>query len=196
MLEQDVPAIPEDTASAAAPPPRPRLIEWNTAMRCAAAVAGVAAVLSVTAIVVPAVTPLNWLWIVTGSLTVLAFYQRRKPQARMSAGIGARIGIVTGLAQVSFVAFAMTVAGLVARFSMHRMGGFDAMLAVQMHTQIQHAAETRQVPQDLLATLYSPEFTAGMMLTGIVMVGSSVLLLSTLGGALGGLLRTRPGRTA
>jgi len=39
--------------------------------------------------------------------------------------------------------------------------------------------------------LYSPEFRAGMMLAGFAMVSGILLVLSTVGGAVGGLMRAR-----
>jgi hypothetical protein len=39
--------------------------------------------------------------------------------------------------------------------------------------------------------MYSPEFRAGIMLAGFAMVAGALLLLSALGGAVGGMLRTR-----
>jgi hypothetical protein len=39
--------------------------------------------------------------------------------------------------------------------------------------------------------IYSPEFKAGIMLAGFSMLAGMVMVLSTIGGAVGGLLRTR-----
>src|SRR5580693_7195839 len=70
---------------------------------------------------VPVVSPLTWLWTISGSMITLALYQKRKPLAWMDASIGARIGVVVGLALVSCLAIAMAGAGLVARFGLHNM---------------------------------------------------------------------------
>ena len=196
LLEHDLPEASEGETTGALPPPRPRAVEWKTAMLCAAGVALMAALLSVLAAGFPAVTPLNWLWILSGSMTTLALYQKRRPKAKMNAGIGARIGLVTGIAVVGFVTFAMAAAGLVARFGLHRMSAFDVSITEQMHLQMEHAMLTNPVPKEMLPFFYSPEFTAGMMLVGIGMLATLVLVLSALSGAAGGMLRTRQGQAA
>ena len=186
----------EGETTGALPPPRPQGVEWKTAMVCAGGVAALAAVLSIVAAGFPAITVLNWLWILSGSMTTLALYRRRRPQAQMDARIGARIGLVTGLALVSFVAVAMVGAGLVARFGLHTMTGFDAKLAEQMHLQMDHAMVTNPVPKEMLPFFYSPEFSAGMMLVGMAVVAGVVVVLSAVSGAAGGMLRMRQGRAA
>jgi hypothetical protein len=197
LLEQDVPEVTgESNSTGSLPPPNPRQVEWKTAIRCAALIAGVGALLSLAATRVPALSPLSTLWIISGSLITLSLYQRRRPLAWMDAGVGARIGALAGLALVSFVTTAMAIAGLVARYGLHSMGTFDAQLAQQLRVQIEHAAAANPVPPDLLQYFYTPEFRAGMMLAGIGMVAGVVLLLSTVGGAVGGLMRTRRGKHA
>ncbi len=182
---------PDGDSTGAVPPPNPRQIEWKTAIRCAALVGGIAAVLCLLAARVEAVTLVSWLWTISGSLIALALYQRRRPLAWMDAGIGARIGIVVGLALVTCLAVAMAAGGLIARYGLHSMAGFDADLTQMLHAQIEKAATTTPEPPDVLRFLYSPEVRAGMMLAGFAMVSGVLLLLSTLGGAVGGLLRTR-----
>lgn len=173
------------------PPPRPRQVEWKTAIRCALLVAGVGAVLSLGAARVQALSTLSWLWTVSGSLIALALYQRRRPQAWMDVGVGARIGLVVGLALIACLAVAMAVAGLVARYGLHSMAGFDAQLTQQLHTQIEKAAAANPEPPEVLRFFESQEFRAGLMLAGFAMVSGFVVVLSTVGGAVGGLLRTR-----
>ncbi len=147
--------------------------------------------LSVTAARFEAVSPLSWLWTVSGSLITLALYQRRRPLAWMDAGIGARIGVVVGLALVACLAVAMAGGGLVARYVLHNMAGFDAQLTQQLHMQVEHAIAASPQPASVLRYLYSPEFRAAMMLAGFAMISGILLVLSIVGGAVGGLLRTR-----
>jgi hypothetical protein len=175
----------------ATPPPRPQQVDWKAAIRCAALVAGVAAVLSVVSARVQLVSPLTWLWTVSGSLITLALYQKRRPQAWMDAGVGARIGVVVGLALMVCFATAMSAAGLVARYGMHSMAGFDAELTQMLHAQVQKASATTPEAPEVLRFLYSPEVRAGMMLAGFAMLSGFLVVLSTVGGAVGGFLRTR-----
>jgi hypothetical protein len=181
----------ESDTTGAMPPPRPQQVEWKTAIRCALLVAIVAAVLSVLSARVQLVSPLTWLWTVSGSMITLALYQKRKPLAWMDAGIGARIGVVVGLALVSCLAVAMAGAGLVARFGLHNMAEFDAELTQALHAQVEKAAATTPEPPDVVRFLYSPEVRAGIMLAGFAMVSGVLLVLSTVGGALGGFMRMR-----
>ncbi len=110
-----------DTTGATAPP-RPQQVEWKTAIRCAALVALIAAVLSLISQRVQAVSLFSLLWMISGSMITLALYQRRRPLAWMDAGVGARIGLVVGLALVACLGVAWGIGGLVARYGLHNMG--------------------------------------------------------------------------
>jgi hypothetical protein len=182
---------PEADTTGAVPPPRPRQVEWKTAMRCALLVGGIAAGLSLLAARVELVSPISWLWTISGSMITLALYQRRRPLAWMDAGIGARIGIVVGLALVVCLGIAAAVGGLVARYGLHSMAGFDAQLTQLMHAQMEKALATAPEPPEVQQFFYSPEVRAGMMLAGFAMVSGVLLLLSTVCGAVGGLLGMR-----
>ena len=184
-------AAGEESTTGTLPPPHPRGVEWKTAIRCAALVALIAAVLSAAAIRVPVLSPVSSLWIISGSLITVGLYQWRRPAAWMDAGIGAQIGMLAGIALVAFLAISMAVAGLIARYGLHAMAGFDAQLTEQLHAQIEKAAAANPEPVDVTRYLYSPEFRAGMMLTGFAMLAGIVMVLSTVGGAVGGFLRTR-----
>jgi len=181
----------EKSTTGAAPPPSPQQVEWKTAIRCALLVAGVAAVLSVVSAKVQLVSPISWLWTISGSMITLALYQKRRPLAWMDAGVGARIGVVVGLALVTCLAVAMAGAGLVARYGLHCMAGFDAELTQTLHAQVEKAAATAPQPPEVVRFLYSPEVRAGIMLAGFAMVAGVLLVLSTVGGALGGFMRMR-----
>lgn len=182
---------PEGGTTGALPPPRPQRVEWKTAIRCAMLVSVVAAVLSLLAMRIPMMSPVSSLWTISGSLIAVGLYQRRRPLAWMDASVGVRIGIVVGLALVTFLAVSMAGAGLVARYGLHNMAGFDAQITQQLHAQIEKAAAANPEPPEVLRYLYSPEFRAGMMLTGFSMAAGVLLVLSAVGGAVGGLLRTR-----
>lgn len=183
--------LAETNTTGAAPPPQARQVEWKTAIRCALLVAAVAAVLSLVAARFESMSPLSWLWTVSGSLITLALYQRRRPLAWMDAGIGARIGVVVGVVLIGCLAVAMAAGGLVARYLLHNMAGFDAQLTQQLHLQIEHALTVNPEAKSIQGYLYSPEFRAGMMLAGFGLISGILLVLSTVGGAVGGLLRTR-----
>jgi hypothetical protein len=181
----------EANTTGAVPPPRPQQVEWKTAIRCAVLVAGIAAVLGLVSARVEVVSPLSWLWTISGSIITLALYQRRRPLAWMDAGIGARIGVVVGLALVAFFAVAMAVGGLIARYGLHSMAGVDSWLTETLHAQYEKAAAVAPAPPELQRLWYSPEFRAGMMLATFGMMSGFLLVLSTVGGAVGGFMRMR-----
>lgn len=187
-------SLSDADSTGALPPPHPRQVEWKTAIRCSVAVAAIAAGLSLVAARVGAVSPLSWLWTISGSIITLGFYRRRRPEAWMDAGIGARIGLIAGLMLLVGLACSAAAAGLVARYGLHNMSGFDAQLTAQLgqlRDQLQRSgAASPELPQ-MLKFIATPEFRAGFMLTGVSMAGLFLLLLSTLGGAVSGMLRTR-----
>jgi hypothetical protein len=187
MTEQAEAEDAGDGSTGVSPPPRPQQVEWKTAIRCAIVVSAVAALLSVASTGLPILSPLSWLWTVSGSVIALALYQRRRPQAWMDAGVGARIGIMVGMTLVASIAIAMATAGLVARYKLHAMGMFDT----ELRAQIDKAAAMNPQPAEVMRYIYSPEFKAGMMLAGFAMMAGFIMVLSTLGGAVSGMVRTR-----
>jgi hypothetical protein len=187
-------AIDGAASTDALPAASPRQVEWKTAIRCAMAVAGVGALLSVGSIRVDVLSKVSFLWIMSASLITLGFYQRRRPAAWMDVRVGARIGVVVGVCLALELAIALACAGLVARFGLHAMGGFDAQMAAQWQKAIQQSSTP--VPAEMMGIVESPEFRAGMMLAGFACVAAGLVVLSTLGGAFAGLLRMRRGPAA
>jgi len=178
-------------STGAMPPPRPQQVDWKMAIRCAAAVAGVAGVLSLVAMRLPMLTPASLLWIVSGSLITMGLYQRRRPMAWMDAGVGARIGLVVGLCLAIGLAIPVAVAGVIARFGLHTMGSFDTQLAAIFEKVIQQSQATTPFPPEALQLIHSQEFRAGYVLFVFAVVSVFLLAVSMAGGAFAGLLRTR-----
>jgi hypothetical protein len=190
-------AVPGDGPSTGTlPPPRPRQVEWKTAIRCAAAVAAVASALSLLALRVDVLSPLSLLWIMSASLITLGFYQKRRPAAQMDVKVGARIGVVVGICLTLELGTAMAGAGLVRRFVLHSMGDFDGQMAAQIQVLLatMQQKQATPVPAQLLRLFNSPEFRAGSMLASFAFLSAGLLVLSALGGAFAGLLRMRRGQ--
>jgi hypothetical protein len=181
----------EGDTTGAVPPPRPQRVEWKTAIRCAVLVAGVAAALTLVAQRVQVISLLSLLWTISGSIITLGLYQWRRPLAWMDAGIGARIGLVVGLALVACLGVAWGAGGLVARYGLHSLAGFDAEFTQMLHAQYEKAIAITPEPPEVQRFWYSPEFRAGMMLAGFGMVSGFLVVLSTVGGAVGGFMRMR-----
>lgn len=180
----------EPDTTGATPPPRPQQVEWKTAIRCAVLVAGVAAVLSLVSQRVQVAFLFSLLWTISGSIITLALYQHRRPLAWMDARVGARIGLVVGLALVACLGVAWGVNGLVARYVLHSLAGFDAQLTELLRVQFEKANASTPEPLEVKKLWFSREFRAGIMLTGFGMLSGGLLLLSTVGGAVGGFMRT------
>jgi hypothetical protein len=110
----------------------------------------------------------------------------------MDAGTGARIGLTAGLLSVAALAMALAAAGVVARFGLHALAPFDLGLA-EMLRQVRTtaAAAPSQPPAEVLALYEIPEFQAGLLLTSLTLIAAFLLLFSTCGGALAGMVRTR-----
>jgi hypothetical protein len=181
----------EGSTTGAAAPPKPQQVEWKTAIRCAVLVAGIAAGLSLLATRVQLLSALSWLWTISGSMIALALYQRRRPLAWMDAGVGARIGIVVGLALVTCLGVVLAVAGLVARYGLHSMTGTDTQLTELLHTDFEQIIAMAPEPPGFKGFWYSPEVRAGIMLGGAGIMAGILLVLSTVGGAVGGFMRMR-----
>jgi len=86
----------------------------------------------------------------------------------------------------------------VERYALHGMGSFDAQMAAQMaqaQQQLQQRAVAQQtpIPPELAGLIRSPEFRVTAMLAGYAMLAGVLMIISTIGGAFGGLLRMRRG---
>jgi hypothetical protein len=173
------------------PPPRPQQVEWKTAIRCAAVVAGIGSVLTLGAMKVDVLSPVSFLWIMSASLITLGLYQKRRPAAWIDARVGARIGVVVGVCLALGLGIVVAGWGLVARFGLHSMGGFDAAMTAQLQEAVRRS--TTPVPAEMMGFVKSPEFRAGAMLALFAFLSACLLVMSAVGGAFAGLLRTRRG---
>lgn len=173
------------------PPPRPQQVEWKTAIRCAALVAGIGSVLALAAMRVDVLSPVSFVWMMSASLITLGLYHKRRPAAWIDVRVGTRIGLVVGVCLALGLGAVAACSGVVARFALHSMGGFDAAMAQQMQEAVRRSSTP--VPPELLGFVRSPEFRAGMMLGVFAFLSACLLAMSAAGGAFAGLLRTRRG---
>ena len=202
MRHEDAPAAAAVTTGAV-PPPRPQSVDWPIAIRCAASVAAVTGILAVGALIFPAASFLNTLCILTGSAFVLGLYRSRRPLARIDAGLGMRLGLLTGLMMVAAIGLGLSVTGTVERFAVHNgLASFDAEVAKQFITVEQGMAEqARSQPNNQAAALELQRVITGYLTSAEVRVGAGLLLLSveaglilvltTACGTFSGLLQTR-----
>jgi hypothetical protein len=183
-------------STGALPPPAPRSIDWRVAIRYAAGVAAIGAMLSLAAVRVDILSLPSLLWLVSASMITLGLYQKRLPAARIDAGIGARIGVMVGLCLALGLAASMAGWGLVDRYALHGMGSFDAQMMAQMaqaQQQLQQRATAQKtpIPPELMGLVRSPEFRATAMLAGYAMLAAVLMVVSAVGGAFGGMLRMK-----
>ena len=186
-----------EASSSSTQQPDSRRVEWRTAIRCAGLVAAVGALLSLGAIRVDLIFSICFLWTMSGSWITLALYQRQRPTAWMDFRVGARIGIVAGLLLILGLGITGAGSGLVMRYGLHGLGGFDAQMAEQIRqstkTFEQQAIQQKSapIPPGWLEFMRTNEFRAGMVLTVCAFFATVLLAFSALGGAFAGLLRTR-----
>jgi len=183
------PRIGDAAAVGAAQALRLRQIEWKTAIRCALAVAGVGSLLLLIGIRLPLLRPASLLWSLSASLITMGLYERRQPRAWMDASVGARIGLVGGLCLVVGLGSVTAVLGVVLRFGLHAMGGFDDAVAGIIEQVIQRS--TTPFPPEAIQLAHSQEFRAAYILFVYAFFAFLLLALSMLGGAFAGLMRTR-----
>jgi hypothetical protein len=193
------PAIAADgkPSTGTLPPPRPQQVEWKTAIRCAVLVAGIGSVLRLASLQVGVLSAVSLLWIVSASLITLGLYQKRQPAAWIDARVGMRIGLVVGLCLA--IGFSATVAGwtLVVRYGLHS-GSFDSQRAAEFAeaqgmAQQWMTAHSMPVAPEMVALEKTPEYRAWYELCGAAFGAACLLVLSAVGGAFAGLLRTRRG---
>jgi hypothetical protein len=157
-------------------------IPWSNALPACALAAAIAAVLMALGFMAP------FLAVVGAGFLAVGFYRRRNPGVLIKAGAGARLGAVSGL-----LCFAMTAVLKALDLAIFHQG---AVLRDKMLEAIQQAGSRTTDPQAvaMLDYLKSPAGMPAMM--GLVLIFAFVafVVLSSLGGALGGILLGRAHR--
>jgi hypothetical protein len=196
-LRMEAPESGESAAAASsgvAAPPQPREVHWRTALRYGALVAVVGGALTGVGTVSGFVSFLSFLWVVSGGVIVLGFYQKHKPAARMNVRVGFRIGVATGVMMTAALALAFGIAGAAARYGLHRMGDFDAQVQSfegQMTERMRDQKQSPEVQAEAERLMNSPEVRGGVAVVYLGILGGVLVLLSAGGGAFAGMMRTR-----
>ncbi len=157
-------------------------IPWSNALPACSLAAAIAAVLMALSLMVP------FLAVVGAGFLAVGFYRRRNPGVLIKAGAGARLGAVSGL-----LCFGMTAVLKALDLAIFHQG---AMLRDKMLEAIQQAASRTTDPQAvaMLDYLKSPAGMAAMMVFVLIFAFVAFVVLSSLGGALGGILLGRAHR--
>jgi hypothetical protein len=157
-------------------------IEWSNALPACALAAAIAAVLMALGLMVP------FLAVAGAGFLAVGFYRRRHPGALIKPGAGARLGAVSGL-----LCFGMSAVLEALSLAIFHKG---AVLREKMLEAIQQTASHTTDPQAvaMLDYLKSPGGMAVMMVFVLIFAFVAFVALSSLGGALGGIVLGRANR--
>jgi hypothetical protein len=174
------------------------MVDWPVALTSALPMAGLAGLLAVASFVVPTAGLLNTLCILGASGVALGVYRSRRPLARIDGRVGLRVGVVTGLLMVSTMGICLALTGVVERFGLHGLSGFDASMdqdfaaiRAQMVASMQGPYQDPAAQQHVMGIFLSPEGRAGLILVTRAFIGGIVVVLTGALGAFAGLLQTR-----
>jgi hypothetical protein len=178
-------------------------IAWRPALQAALLLAVPAGLLS------SGFSPvLALVWVMGAAAWAVGLYARRTRRGALSMGSGARIGLVTGLF-AAWLSFGVNgVALWVSRFLRHQGGEIDSewvSAAQQSYERSQQmvaqagvtgaqAAQMLQVAQWVHTLELSPEGRAGIALAGLLALAAILLVVATIGGAVGARLLVPPRR--
>jgi hypothetical protein len=156
-------------------------IAWSNALPACALAAAIAAVLMALGLMVP------FLAVVGAGFLAVGFYRRRNPGVLIQAGAGARLGAVSGL-----LCFGMSAVLELALAIFHK----GALLRDKMFEAMQQAASRTTDPQAvaMLEYLKSPAGMSVMIVFVLIFAFVAFVVLSSLGGALGGIVLGRANR--
>lgn len=180
--EQQAPVDADGLAQVAVTPEDPAAIQWRPMMRLSLMVSAGFSLfvfaLAPLSLLVPAVT--------------LSLYASRYRQARITAGLGARIGLLCGLFLASIVSIIAALSSLGVRLRTHGVTSADVALNAQFQ-QFRDQLSAQHVPDVAASTsfLNIPEFRAGLMLCGVVMAIAVFLAAISAAGAVAGYARSR-----
>jgi hypothetical protein len=174
----------------------PERIVWRPALNAALTLAVPAGILCF------GMLPLGLLGMMAAAAWAVGLYAKRARPVDLTAGTGARIGLVTGLF-ASWLTVALYGAGLwISRFVLHEGGDLDSLWTSQVEKNNQQMlaqlgaanAQSLQMAQSMRTMMLSVEGRAGIALSGMMVVAALVVLLAVAGGALGARLAAAPRR--
>ena len=178
---------PSGTISDSAIPPLPAYfgsslaprIDWSQARPATALAALIGAVLMITPF-----AGLGLGMLIGGSLSVL-FYRRRVPAARLTPGMGARLGMVTGVLGSACFAIVLAVRTLLTH-------GWESVRA-DLIAGVEQAAARNPDPQthQVVEFLKSPQGIVLLLIMALITTVIFFVIFSGLGGALGAALLRR-----
>ncbi len=161
--------------------PAANRIQWSRALTSVSKAAGIAGVLSLA----PRISVLCCLWLPLGGMLAVWFYQRANPALRVTAGMGFRLGAVTGA--FAYVVYIVVSAAelLVARFALHQ--NIAEELRTTFIKALEQGAARNPTPeaQQMLKSFSTPEGMAIAITLGLVLMFVAFIIFCSLGGAAG-----------
>ena len=121
----------------------------------------------------------SWCCMILAGALAVRFYRRRRPEAAISPGMGARLGVVSGM--VGFSSYGVLQSLRLALFH----GGGEVREAMQKAIEQSAARSPDPAAQDMARNLLSPVGLAAIFTVVVVIILLIFLVLSSLGGAIG-----------
>ena len=156
------------------------------AWRAANLAAGLGALACLIIAVVTGLPQLGFmLWMLGGGMLAVLIYRRRQHLGPMTAALGARLGAMAGL--MGFVIFGLL--SLVQMLAMRGTGQLQATLEQALKASAARSGnpEAQQMVQQFL----TPQGMRTLLVLGILLMLVLFLALSTLGGAIAGMLSSK-----
>lgn len=186
--------VEEDAAEAEAGvvvPARVGLVEWGTALGCAAVVTAAGLAMFVGAAWAPLLAVLSFVWVLSAGQLTVDLYRRRRPLARMDGAVGARIGAATGVLVGAAKAAALAVTGMIERYGLHHGAQMDAEYAqgITSAQQLVVKLTGQPMPAEQARMMMSPQYHAAAVLTDVIVGWLLIVLVTTAAGAFVGYLQ-------
>jgi hypothetical protein len=170
-------------------------VVWRGAIQIAGLAAAVAAALALLSFALPPITLLSFFWFISAPIVGLGVYSSRFRKTHITAGFGARLGLLTGLFMLIATSTLNTIGLVLERFVFHSTAELDTQIAklfAQVHTNF--ATQSQQSVKIMTDMLAIPEFRAGILLSSIFFGLVLYLAYSATAGAFAGYLRSRAPR--
>lgn len=166
---------------------------WTLAVHYALLSACIALALGLLSLLVPPVSALMVLWILSAPVLTVGFFHGQSGHLMQTdSGFGIRLGLLTGVLVTFCCAAVFTLSLVLTRYVLHDAAQLDAQLAAtfaQQRTLV--LARLGNEVQPTLNLLNTPEYRVGLLLS---VAGTSTLLyllLAALGGGLAGAVLRR-----
>ncbi|ADV81117.1 hypothetical protein [Terriglobus saanensis] len=165
-------------------------VDWSFALRCAVAVAVVAGGLQAATTKFPVLNGAETLWVLAAPAVAVTIYRRGRSGTAMRAGLGARVGAMTGILVSAAVVFAIAASGFLLRYKFHSLAA-DSELTAVLEQAIDHARAQGTVTPPMEALWKQPEFRAWFLILETGMMSLLTVGFSAAAGALAGSALTR-----